>query len=141
MKRCLGLYFICTLFVFSCHTETSTNNSINGIWESIGSGLLLEIKDSVSYSFYDITTISCLASRTGNVNVLDQSLSKDTLTVNEGVLNYKFTRIEKLPDLCNLYLEQNKLNDPLYNFDVFSETVTEHYAFLELNKISWDSLY
>ena len=31
--------------------------------------------------------------------------------------------------------------DPLFNFEIFAETVKEHYAFLELNNINWQAVY
>jgi C-terminal processing protease CtpA/Prc len=36
---------------------------------------------------------------------------------------------------------KTNVNKPLYNFEVFAETYKNHYAFFELNKINWDSIY
>ncbi|MEM9822206.1 MAG: S41 family peptidase [Bacteroidota bacterium] len=141
MKRCSAILLLPVLLVLACHSETTWDHSMNGIWKSIGSGMLLEIKDSTSYSFYDITSISCLPNHQGSLKDLEASLHKDTLTLKEGVLRYKFTRSQELPERCNSHDKALNRKDPLYNFDVFSETVKEHYAYLELNKINWDMLY
>ena len=66
MKLPIGFLFIFAVMTYSCHTETSTNNLSIGTWRSIGSGLILDIKDSTNYSLYDFTAISCLANRKGN---------------------------------------------------------------------------
>jgi len=143
MKLYLVFFLIIVTLISSCRIEPSTNNSINGIWECLGSGIFLEIKDSSHYAFYDVTSISCLPSRKNALSELQETmaLNNDTLSLREGVLNYKFVRAEKLPKFCDLAVEESKANDPLYNFDVFSETVKEHYAYLGLNKINWDELY
>ncbi|MCU0320781.1 MAG: S41 family peptidase, partial [Chitinophagaceae bacterium] len=36
---------------------------------------------------------------------------------------------------------QKKANDITYNYEVFAETYKNHYAYFELNKLNWDSLY
>jgi len=146
IKTVMKLYYLVLLLIVvafghSCQSEKVPNNSFAGTWASIGSGLLLEIKDSTSYSFYDITSKSCLPSRKGNLKELQKSVKNDTLTLKEGILIYKFIRTEKLPELCKANLKKGKRKDPLYNFDVFAETVKEHYAYMELNSINWDKLY
>lgn len=137
-------YFIAILMlVFACQNKSEKKTeSLNGNWESIGSGLILEIKDSTSYQFYDITSISCLPNRKGSFQELQKSLAleNDTLNLLKGVITYKFTRSKALPQLCvETKTEKNK--NPIYNFEVFAETVKEHYAFFELNKINWNQLY
>lgn len=129
--------------VFACHnTPTQKTETLNGTWESVGSGWILEIKDSTSYQFYDITSISCVPIRKGSLQELQKvlKLQNDTLNLLEGVINYQFIRSKALPQLCiETNTEKNK--NPIYNFEVFAETVKEHYAFFELNKINWNQLY
>lgn len=131
------------MLVFACQNKSvKKTESLNGKWESVGSGWVLEIKDSTSYQFYDITSISCLPNRKGSFKELQKSLTleNDTLNLLKGVITYKFTRSKALPQLCvETKTEKNK--NPIYNFEVFAETVKEHYAFLELNKINWNQLY
>ncbi len=143
MRLYLGILLVLASIIFSCQKETANNHSINGLWESLGYGWFLEIKDSSSYSFYDITSISCLPVSTRELKELNGAiaLNEDTLSVLMGVITYKCKRAEELPELCTQTLPEKKAKDPLYNFDVFSKTVEEHYAFLELNKINWAKLY
>lgn len=138
MKLYLGILFILALLISSCRTKTTTNHSIKGVWKSFGSGLLLEIKDSSSYSFYDITSISCLPNHNGEFSELQELLEikNDTLSLLEEVITYKYTKVQKLPKLCIQNWLESIAKDPLYNFEVFSETVKEHYAFMELNGIN-----
>ena len=119
---------------FSC---SQPNTSVNGIWKSHGSGWILHIQDSSSYQLYDITTISCLPRRGAALSELSSSLelSEDTLLLRKGLNTYKFFRVSELPLLCES--SDTDATDLLYNFDVFSETVKNHYAFLELNNIDW----
>jgi hypothetical protein len=66
-------------------------------------------------------------------------LSNDTLFVKSGFSVYYYTRINEVPNLCQQ--SQKKANDITYNFEVFAETYKNHYAYFELNKLNWDSLY
>ena len=127
----------------SCQPSLQRANlSVNGIWNSLGSGWVLEIQDSTNYSFYDITSISCLPNRKGSFEELTKSLTlrNDTLALKKGIITYKFTRGDSLPHLCQ-NVSQKQRKNPLYNFDVFAKTVEEHYAFFELNNINWTNLY
>jgi carboxyl-terminal processing protease len=124
----------------ACKPNEKNNNSIEGIWKSIGYGKILKI-DSTTYKYFDITNISCLPSKQGNISEVKNSLElkNDTLAVKRGYSFYYYTRTDEIPDFCQK--NTNDINDPLYNFEVFADTYKEHYAFFELNKINWDSLY
>ncbi|WP_459210844.1 S41 family peptidase [Aquimarina rhabdastrellae] len=132
------------IIITACQKENNDNQpTINGIWKSVGSGWVLQIKDSTNYAFYDQTSISCLPNRKGDLNEIISSLSlkQDTLSLLKGVINYKFTSLNKLPVSCIERLDVQKEKDVIYNFEVFAETVREHYAFFELNNINWNTLY
>lgn len=137
--------FIATtiLLAISCTNEKKELPSINGVWKSIGSGWVLEIQDSTKYALYDITSISCIPNREGEAKELLESirLKGDTLSLLKGVITYQFLRTDTLPSLCATALQEKDQKDVLYNFEVFAETVREHYAFMELNHINWDQLY
>lgn len=137
------VFVLIALNTLSCNTDKKNNSSINGVWQSIGSGWILHIQDSARYSFHDITRISCLPARQANLDELKTSLalSNDTLFYNKGVMTYKFIRSSILPELCTEALTEEKARDVLFNFEVFAETVREHYAFMELNDIRWPDLY
>lgn len=143
----MGMRFLMMLMALlttsSCKKEVNENTSVNGIWRSVGSGWNLHIEDSTRYSFYDITPSSCLPARQGDLKELLGSLElkEDTLSLLKGVITYKFIREEQLPELCGTVVSEEMKKDPLYNFEVFAETVKEHYAFMELNTIDWNTLY
>lgn len=129
-----------SILLIGCNPNEKNNNSIEGIWKSIGYGKILKI-DSTSYKYFDKTSISCLPSKQGDISEVKNSISlkNDTLVVKRGFNFYYYTRASEFPDLSQK--NTNDKNDPLYNFEVFAETYKNHYAFFELNKINWDSLY
>ena len=129
------------LVCFSC--DRSPVDSLNGNWKSIGSGWLLQIQDSTNYSFFDITELSCLPTREGPLSELltDLDLDNDTLSLRRGVITYKFVPFKKLPEECYAELDPLRAESALYNFEVFSQTVKEHYAFMDSAAMPWDSLY
>ncbi|MTI29505.1 S41 family peptidase, partial [Xanthovirga aplysinae] len=131
------------LFIASCKEKIQENNSINGVWQSVGSGWMLHIEDSSSYSLFDVTSISCLPRRKAELREILESLAlkDDTLSYLKGVITYKFTKAEGLPKLCGTELKEETQKDPIYNFEVFSETVKDHYAFMELNSVNWPKLF
>lgn len=129
------------IFSFSCQNKNAkTKPSLNGNWESIGSGWVLQIKDSTSYQFYDITSISCLPRKHGDFKEIEKSLSvkNDTLSLVKGIITHQFTSVNDVSALCE---KQSENKDPIYNFEVFAENIKEHYAFLKLNNINWENLY
>lgn len=134
-----------TVLLVNCKTdsEKEIKTSLNGVWKSIGHGWALIISDSTNYAFYDLTSISCLPRQKGSLQEISNSLriKNDTLIVDQGDIVYWCTRTDELPKLCQSVLDDEKINDPLYNFDVYAENVKEHYAFMELNNINWDELY
>lgn len=71
----------------------------------------------------------------------DLEIHSDTLNYTKGVITYKYTRVDELPELCNKQVSEELRLDPLFNFEVFAETVREHYAFMELNEVDWEKLY
>jgi len=139
----MKIYFYILLFILlalvSCQALPPT--TLNGTWKSVGSGWLLHIQDSTKYAFYDLTSISCLPNRKGSLDELTSSLTleNDTLSLRKGVITYKFTSAPSLPTICTETVSEAR--DPIYNFEVFAETVSKHYAFMQLNEIDWSKLY
>lgn len=138
----LTFSFLVTILIlcYSCQPNQQKPDTIEGIWESIGYGKILKI-DATHYEYYDITDISCLPSKKGAISDVKDSMevSNDTLAVKRGYSMYYYSRINELPNACLQSIE-NK-NDLLYNFEVFATTYKNHYAYLELNNVNWDSLY
>ena len=140
--KTIWIFVLVAIGFASCQKKATNNNSLNGVWESIGSGWVLHIEDSTHYTFYDITSISCLPSRQADLSEIQSSLSltNDTLSLLKGVMTYQFTRAEELPELCTEIPSEVERINPLFNFDVFAQTVKEHYAFMKLNNINWQAL-
>jgi carboxyl-terminal processing protease len=128
------------ILLIGCKPNEDNNDSIKGIWQSIAYGKILKI-DANSYKYFDITDISCLPAKEGNISEVKNSMqvSNDTLIVKRGFSKYRYIRIKKLPDFCNQNSKDK--NDISYNFEVFANTYKNHYAYFDLNKIDWDSLY
>ena len=139
-KPTLDSLMLLFILFFGCKPNDQKNNSIEGIWKSVGYGKILKI-DSTKYEYFDITNVSCLPSKHGNISKVKNSmeLSNDTLAIKRGLSVYYYTRTNSFSDLC----QQSKKDrdDPLYNFEVFANTYKNHYAYFELNEINWDSLY
>ncbi|MBL4604236.1 MAG: hypothetical protein JKY02_00785 [Flavobacteriaceae bacterium] len=136
------LSILTVLFFSSCENNKKEKESINGLWKSIGYGKILTIEKN-NYAFYDITKISCLPAHQGNISDFGNGIQlyNDTLSISKGISTYSYIRINNLPDLCNQKLTESKLKDPIYNFEVMSSTIQEHFNYFNLNKINWDSLY
>ena len=140
-------YFYCIIFIIfftaSCKKESPKSNTLNGVWKSIGSGWLLHIEDSTKYTAYDYTSISCLSSRKAQLDELINAIriQNDTLFLEKGIMTYSFIKTDKLPQLCNEMLSEEKSKEVLFNFEVFAETIKAHYVFMELNDINWPELY
>jgi hypothetical protein len=136
----LILLFTIAGTLISCSNKSQKNNSIEGIWKSIGYGKILKI-DANSFEYYDITTISCLPSKGGDISEVQSSMqiSNDTLTITRGFSKYRYERLSKFPDLCQQSTKDK--NDISYNFEVFANTYKNHYAYFELNRIDWDNIY
>lgn len=141
MRKLIPL-FLSIILLISCQKKEEVK-SCNGVWESIGHGQILEIKDSLSYAFFDNTSISCVPVRKSAFKEIESvlSLANDTLSLLTSGIIYSFTKSDDLPAACTNFLSNEKLKDPLYNFEVFMETVRENYAFLALNQIDWEDLY
>ena len=142
MKKALSLLLLLLFFIlnYGCKPNDQKSNSIEGIWKSIGYGKILKIETN-SYEYYDITDISCLPSKEGNISEVKNSMqvSNDTLTVKRGFNKYRYVRVNKFPDLCKKTIKDK--NDISYNFEVFANTYKNHYAYFKLNKIDWNNLY
>ncbi len=128
------------ILLIGCKAIKSKNNSIEGIWKSIGYGKILII-DTDSYKYFDITDFSCLPVKKGNILEVANSMqvTNDTLIEKRGFSKYRYVRIKKLPELSNQNIKDK--NNISYNFEVFANTYKNHYAYFNLNKIDWDSLY
>jgi carboxyl-terminal processing protease len=140
MKKKILILSILIILCDNTFGQISGNQAINGVWQSIGYGRILEI-DSDRYSYFDITKISCLPTKEGNIKDFENAITvvNDTLSFKKGLTDYFFTRLKRLPNLC--LQKQLNSNDIMYNFEVFANTYKEHYAYLNLNNVNWNSFY
>lgn len=139
-KIVLSTLLILIILLVGCNFSKVKNNSIEGIWESIGYGEILRI-NAHSYEYFDITDFSCLPAKKGNISevINTMQVSNDTLIIKRGFNIYRYVRIKELPELYRQNIKDK--NDILYNFEVFANTYKNHYAYFDLNKIDWDNLY
>jgi carboxyl-terminal processing protease len=139
-KIVLFTLIILLILLVGCKSSKVKNNSIEGIWESIGYGEILKINAN-SYEYFDITDFSCLPTKEGNISEVSNTMqvSNDTLIVKRGFSIYRYFRIKELPEFN--YQKIKDKNDIFYNFEVFANTYKNHYAYFDLNKIDWDNLY
>ena len=142
MRTKVMLFMLLPLIILlvGCKSSKVKNNSIEGIWESIGYGEILKI-DANSYEYFDITDFSCLPAKEGNISEVTNTMqvSNDTLIVKRGFSIYRYIRIKELPESYQQNIKDK--NDISYNFEVFANTYKNHYAYFDLNKIDWYNLY
>jgi carboxyl-terminal processing protease len=136
------MHLLLIIALITACSPKKQDGGFNGVWKSLGYGKILMISDN-TFSFYDITNISCLPARSSSLDELEKSieLRNDTLFLRQGILNYSFTRLNELPDVCHKKLSDIAKTDIQFNFEVFAKTVEENFAYFELNKVNWDSLY
>lgn len=142
----ITVFFITSIF----NTAISQNykretHSINGVWQEIGYGRIVEISDS-KFKLYDYCNVGCVLSEKGSIDQLEGVIgaivenATDSITTRSGITRYNFVRINEPPQLCsNQRAEQN--NDPVYNFDVLWHTFNEHYAYFQQRNVGWEKQY
>lgn len=138
-KIYLLMIIVCAI---ACSPSKKNGKILDGVWQSVGYGRILEIKNS-SYHIYDVTKNSCLPTSTSPLTELMNyvQIKNDTLIQKQGILTYYYTRLTRLPDICNATRSDINQQDVLYNFEIFAQTINENFAYFELNNINWDSLY
>ncbi len=147
-KMKLVFLLFSSIFIISCaNKETPPAPTLDGVWQSVGYGRIVKI-EAGNYKMADITKISCLPMLDGEISEFGDALrlTNDTLVLQDGINSYYFTRIDDAPPICKKDSPErteavSKANDPEYNFDVLWQTFNDHYAYFELRKIDWDSMY
>ncbi len=135
------LFVVISISLIACTNEYKTN-TIDGVWQSIGYGQIIEIAND-RFSLKDVTTISCLTTSEGNLSEFGNRIhvKNDTLTIIDGINIYNFLRLKNVPSSCENEIQKDKIKDPIYNFEVLATTLNDHYAYFNLRKVNWDSLY
>lgn len=137
----LSLLTIILIFC-ACNGKRSLEENISpsGIWKQLGYGNIIELNDTI-IKVYDITKQNCNLSF--EEEVLDfgkiKAYTKDTLTIQHGIDDWQFIRLEKLPKLCAA--DDKSANDPKHNFQTFWDIFDEHYSSFEIKGIDWNKVY
>jgi hypothetical protein len=131
------------LVLLSCSEKKGEASSIAGVWKSPESGWVIQIEQDSAYTFFHSNPLSCIPFRAGPLRDFGDALerSADTLFLKKGILRYRFMKSPEPPALCGITLPADKAGDPLFNFEVFSRTIADHYSFMGLNGIDWPQLY
>ena len=140
-RKILSALSIIAIFI-SCNEEITVKDTHtpNGIWKQIGYGNIINLNDTI-IKVYNISKQECHLAL--EEHLLDfgrvKDYTKDTLTIQHGIDNWVFTRLDNLPDFCKISNELD--NDPKHNFNVFWNTFNDHYASFELKAINWLEVY
>lgn len=142
MKNIIRLsIFTIYLTCYSCSEKAPDEKiTFNGFWKQMGYGNIIELKDPL-IKVYGISKQNCNLSF--EEEILDfgkvKNYTKDTLTIQHGIDEWKFTRLDRLPELCQTSTTLNA--DPKYNFQAFWDTFNEQYASFDIKHIDWDDVY
>lgn len=134
--------FLFLVFLSACNFSNPTTPNHQGTWRSITSGQILDI-DGENCKWYDFTAATCFPVSYSKLAELKKGfhIESDTLWLKYGVASYGFTRIASVPERCQIPIPKTKAEDPIFNFEVFSKTLEENYAFFELNNLDWKGIY
>ncbi|MEM7187292.1 MAG: S41 family peptidase, partial [Bacteroidota bacterium] len=146
MKPTLFLLLLTT--IIACQQPTTQPEpTLDGVWESVGYGRIVKIENG-GYLMAETTDISCIPLMDGDITEFGDALTlvNDTIQLVDGINRYYFTRIEDAPPVCKKDSPERTraeglAQDPEHNFEVLWETFNDHYAYFELRKIDWDSMY
>lgn len=142
------LIIICALACFQVQAArgTSTNKKgINGIWQSEGYGYVMVVKNNKAQIIYDVTDIHALKVPYGSHFVnheLELWIRNDGKLIADRpqkLSYYVFERIEELPEKCKNWKDY-RTEDAQQNFEVFWQTMKEHYAFFDRRGVDWDQV-
>jgi len=146
----LSLLFlsVISLILLSCESPTKKNeDSVDGVYQSMGYGRVVKVEDG-EFLLADTTSKSCIALMEGNISDFEDAFQykNDTITLQDGINTYYFTRIADAPAICKKESPEYKAalakaNNPEYNFEILWETFEDHYAYWELRKVNPDSMY
>lgn len=140
IAKVVGLFLVIVL-IYSCQQKpTPPSPSQDGIWEQMGYGKILEIKND-SAKIYDICKVGCVEfdhvalSELGTIELI----SKDSLIQRKNIKTYRYARLDKLPELCTS--SNQDFNDPVYNYEFLWNTFNENYSFFKERNIDWNQMY
>ncbi len=123
--------------------ESAKNNSLSGVWEAKGYGILYEIdEEEENIIHYQITKNSAMKIDTYDLDFdgyeIDLQDQKFYFKEEGGITHLEFSKLDSLPQICKDNLV-GETDDPLVNFDILWETFNDYYAFFELREINWET--
>ncbi|NQX85211.1 MAG: S41 family peptidase [Flavobacteriaceae bacterium] len=135
----MKLYFFMISILVSCQ-RLKLNRTIDGLWIQEGYGRIITIKDS-TYTYFNTSKNSCIP-LISNGKLTDRfrivEFKNDKLVLNPGgIVDYYFTRLEKLPEYC-INNARKIDHSPELNFSVLWHTFDKHYAFFKSRNIDWN---
>lgn len=129
-----ALAVVLALVVGGCAQGAPDTAPFEGLWQSEGYGLFLEVAGSIDV--YEYTSRSCGlvagGSSRGSGEIL--GLAGDRLVLTETGRSIYFDRIDLLPDACG---EPFRSDDPVVSFEVMVASMDEYYAFFDLRDPAW----
>ena len=138
-KILFTIIFLNSIFIYA---QKKSNTILNGFWKSEGYGWILEINEK-AVKIYNVCSTDC-----SPYSTIDRAtffneyeiikIAENNFTSKEGVTEYNFIRLEKLPQLC-AELNKNKSN-PIYNFKTLCTNFEEHYCYFDIRNINWREL-
>lgn len=136
-------------------TFANHGDLINGVWQSVGDGYLLDIspqtiklysytekycyEDHNEFQLGQLKTSSQYVLRDGgdSLSVFLHDLGKRTRNLQD---ENKYYRINRLPRKCK-EKRQPSLSNPAYLFELFCATLKENYAFSLERHLDWAKIY
>ncbi len=134
----------------------AAESGVEGLWLSDGYGFFIEI-DSTSATLYEITAISCVpradkllkasVEPDGSWRFRASDDSGTAIMVPLSASQMWFQRIGTASDILlrrtgtrPVFCDEDPVNTPQANFDVFWTNFKEHYPLFELKGIDWESV-
>ena len=123
-----------------CKTDPATETTLQGWWEQEAYGNVYEIRENEIIS-YNTTNIGCAVGEEYPIEAFseDYIISNDSLFLKDGINQYRFKKIKNHKNLCAI-IDEEKNDDPLYNFDFLWETFNDNYCYFKDRKVNWDDL-
>jgi hypothetical protein len=137
------LISLLTIFLISLSLCAQVPNNIKyTVWNQEGYNRILKIQDS-TYTYFNINQYNCESLVEGIFKgrfKIINSNSKLLILNPGGIVNYRFHKIDSLPQNCN---NQTGVEDHSFenNFKAFWETFNDNYAFFEKRNINWQATY
>lgn len=147
--RNLFLSFAILILSYSCKDNAPSDAvaSMEGTWQSVGYGRIVTVENG-KYLLAETTSISCIPIMDGDISEFGEALQlkNDTLSLEDGINTYYFTRMQETPPLCTVgsvehISAEKRADDPEYNFEVLWETFKDHYAYFELREVDPEAMY